>query len=228
MTEGVFPKQNGEILFASEANGLVPIGTILPWGKTLTNTPSLTGQFVECNGQVLSDAGSVYNGVTIPNLNGGLSVTGTASSGANTTLTDSSKSWATNAYAGWVIKLTGGTGSGQYRQVVSNTATAITISGNWTTNPALNTTYIISTAQKFLRGSTTSGTVGGEDAHLLTIGELAAHTHTTSGGSSAGATTYLYFSASNNSSPATSSTGGDQAHSILPSYYEVVYIIRVK
>jgi hypothetical protein len=71
MTEGVFPKADGDVLFASEANGLVPIGTILPWVKSLTNTPSLTGQFVECNGQVLSDADSVYNGVTIPNLNGG-------------------------------------------------------------------------------------------------------------------------------------------------------------
>ena len=71
MTEGVFPKADGDILFASEANGLVPIGTILPWVKTLTNTPSLTGQFVECNGQTLSDADSVYDGVVIPNLNGG-------------------------------------------------------------------------------------------------------------------------------------------------------------
>lgn len=71
MTEGIFPKQDGDILYASEANGLVPVGTVLPWVKSLTNTPTLSGQFVECNGQVLSDADSVYNGVTMPNLNGG-------------------------------------------------------------------------------------------------------------------------------------------------------------
>ena len=49
---------------------LVPIGAILSWLKNYTNTPSLPAQFVECNGQVLDDADSVYNGQTIPNLNG--------------------------------------------------------------------------------------------------------------------------------------------------------------
>ena len=33
------------------------------------NTPALPAQFVECNGQTLSDAASVYNGQVIPNLN---------------------------------------------------------------------------------------------------------------------------------------------------------------
>lgn len=47
----------------------LPIGTILSWNKTFTNTPVLTGEWVECNGQVLSDAESVYNGATMPNLN---------------------------------------------------------------------------------------------------------------------------------------------------------------
>lgn len=50
--------------------GAVPVGAIIAWHKTFSNTPSLPVQFVECNGQVLSDSGSVYNGATIPNLNG--------------------------------------------------------------------------------------------------------------------------------------------------------------
>ena len=54
----------------SYVNCLVPIGTILPWLKSLTNTPALDDRFVECNGQTLSDAESVYDGQTIPNLNG--------------------------------------------------------------------------------------------------------------------------------------------------------------
>ena len=49
---------------------LPPIGSVMPWLKTFTNTPALAAGWVECNGQVLSDAGSVYNGQTIPNLNG--------------------------------------------------------------------------------------------------------------------------------------------------------------
>lgn len=47
-----------------------PIGSIMPWLKSYTNTPALPGGWVECNGQVLVDAESVYNGQTIPDLNG--------------------------------------------------------------------------------------------------------------------------------------------------------------
>jgi len=50
--------------------GVVPIGGIIAWHKTFANTPALPAQFVECNGQTLSDAASVYNGQVIPNLNG--------------------------------------------------------------------------------------------------------------------------------------------------------------
>lgn len=49
--------------------GIVPVGTVLSWLKSFTNTPALATEFVECNGQTLSDAGSVYNTQTIPNLN---------------------------------------------------------------------------------------------------------------------------------------------------------------
>jgi len=59
--------------YGSETNkiysDLVPIGTILPWAKSLTSVPALPENFVECNGQVLNDADSLLNGVTIPNLN---------------------------------------------------------------------------------------------------------------------------------------------------------------
>ena len=48
---------------------LPPIGMPLPWLKTLTNVPALTANWVECNGQVLSDADSPLDGQTIPNLN---------------------------------------------------------------------------------------------------------------------------------------------------------------
>lgn len=71
---------NGTVADAAEVNanfayvGLVPIGTVLPWLKSLTNTPALDDRFVECNGQTLSDAESVYNGVVIPILNGNLNV----------------------------------------------------------------------------------------------------------------------------------------------------------
>jgi len=42
----------------------------MAWLKSFTNTPSLPDGWVECNGQVLSDALSHYNGQTIPDING--------------------------------------------------------------------------------------------------------------------------------------------------------------
>ncbi|KKK85413.1 hypothetical protein LCGC14_2773530, partial [marine sediment metagenome] len=46
-----------------------PIGSVLAWMKSFPNTPALPSGWVECNGQVLDDAASVYDGETIPNLN---------------------------------------------------------------------------------------------------------------------------------------------------------------
>jgi hypothetical protein len=75
--------------------------------------------------------------------------TGTATAGAATTLTDTSKAWVTNRWAGGTLTLTGGTGSGQSRTISSNTATAITVSPAWTTNPAAGTTYTVTALAAF-------------------------------------------------------------------------------
>lgn len=51
--------------------GLVPVGSVVSWAKTLSGVPqTLSSNFVECDGSVLSDATSPLNGVTIPDLNG--------------------------------------------------------------------------------------------------------------------------------------------------------------
>jgi hypothetical protein len=68
---------------------------------------------------------------------------GTATAGGASTLTDSGKSWTVNGYAGQVVKLTGGTGSGQVRNITSNTATQLTVTEAWATNPDATTTYTI-------------------------------------------------------------------------------------
>jgi len=49
---------------------LAPIGAVVSWLKSYTNTPALPDGWVECNGQTLSDADSVYDGQVIPDLNG--------------------------------------------------------------------------------------------------------------------------------------------------------------
>ena len=56
----------------------------------------------------------------------------TATSGSTTTVVNSGASWPVNAYAGGKVWIRYGTGAGQIANIVSNTATTITISGTWT------------------------------------------------------------------------------------------------
>jgi hypothetical protein len=83
--------------------------------------------------------------------------TGTATSGTATAILDTGATWVPNAFAGMRITLTGGTGSGQVRTIVSNTAEQINVSAQWTTNPANGTQFSIAgltdaTANGVLRG----------------------------------------------------------------------------
>jgi hypothetical protein len=61
---------NGNATWQSPVQlGVVPIGTILPWSKNMSGVPSLPSEFVECNGQSISDPSSPLNGQNTPDLN---------------------------------------------------------------------------------------------------------------------------------------------------------------
>lgn len=85
---------------------------------------------------VAPDATSLYT------IELGFSV-GLASAGAASTLTDSTKTWATNAFANNQIRIIRGTGAGQIRTIASNTGTVITTSSAWTTTPDTTSVYRI-------------------------------------------------------------------------------------
>ena len=89
---------------------------------------------------------------------GNVEDSGTASAGGAATLTDATKTWTVNAYANMVVWVTGGTGAGQYRSILSNTATALTVTPAWTTPPAVASTYKILTLgyiEETIDGTTT-------------------------------------------------------------------------
>jgi hypothetical protein len=68
---------------------------------------------------------------------------GTAESATASTLTDTDKSWTTDQWLGYIIRITGGTGIDQERSVLSNTGTILTLNANWITNPSSDSTYVI-------------------------------------------------------------------------------------
>jgi hypothetical protein len=72
--------------------------------------------------------------------------TGTATSGAATSLTDTGHTKVVNAYAGYYIQIISGTGIGQIRTITSNSATAYTVP-TWTVNPDSTSVYVVSLKQ---------------------------------------------------------------------------------
>lgn len=69
--------------------------------------------------------------------------TGTATAGGANTLTNSAKTWTTNQWANYQIRITAGTGVGQIRSIASNTGTVITTGAAWTTTPDATSVYSI-------------------------------------------------------------------------------------
>ncbi|MFA6335502.1 MAG: hypothetical protein WCX48_08095, partial [Bacteroidales bacterium] len=70
--------------------------------------------------------------------------TGTADASASTTLEDATKTWAINRYQNQYVLINSGTGAGQERLIISNTATQLTVAA-WTTNPTTDSVYSINT-----------------------------------------------------------------------------------
>ncbi len=103
-----------------------------------TSTPGLPSLPGDCNGDTVSDVTSIATGVnpialaTPPTID-----SGTATGVTATTLTDGSKSWTTNAWAGFIGKM-----GGSSMAITSNTGTVLTGSA-WTPSMPVAGAYTI-------------------------------------------------------------------------------------
>lgn len=68
---------------------------------------------------------------------------GAVSSATSMTLTDATRAWTTDQFAGMDVVLLGGSGTGQVRTVVSNTATTITLNAPWDVPPTAGDNYTL-------------------------------------------------------------------------------------
>ena len=112
--------------------------------------PVAQWKFDEGSGTTAYDETENNNNGTLTNFSS--TDTGTATSGGNNTLTQTGKTWTTNQWANGTINITGGTGSGQTRTILSNTADTITVTSNWTINPDATSTYSLSQATAWATG----------------------------------------------------------------------------
>lgn len=59
------------------------------------------------------------------------------------TIGKSDRAWAVNAFVGMMVTINGGTGINQSRIILSNTATTLTVNGNWTIEPQNDSDFYI-------------------------------------------------------------------------------------
>jgi hypothetical protein len=99
--------------------------------------------------------------IATPSMSGGeftSFASGTATAGGASTLTNGAKTWTVNQWTSFQIRITAGTGLGQFRTIASNTATVITTSAAWTTNPDATSVYAIEGCDDFLYYTGSAGT----------------------------------------------------------------------
>jgi hypothetical protein len=75
--------------------------------------------------------------------------TGTATSATGTTLVNSAKTWTTNQWSNYQVRIVSGTGAGQIRTISSNTGTTLTVP-TWTITPDATSVYEISGNDDFI------------------------------------------------------------------------------
>jgi type II secretory pathway pseudopilin PulG len=76
--------------------------------------------------------------------------------GTSSTLNDTRKTWTANAFTpsatiSYAVKITAGTGSGQFLNISGNSATQLTLSGSWGTSPDTTSLYLIYRNEAFTR-----------------------------------------------------------------------------
>ena len=108
------------------------------WSAELTKAS--VGTTWGTDGRLIATPGALVTGAI---------ATGTATSATPTTLTVSGKSWTTNQWANFQVRITGGTGAGQVRSITSNTGTVLTVP-TWTTTPDATSTYVIEGNEDYL------------------------------------------------------------------------------
>lgn len=76
--------------------------------------------------------------------------TGTATSGTSTTLVNTAKAWATGQWVNFQIRITAGTGAGQFRIITASDATSVTVGTVWIIPPDATSQYSIEGNDNYL------------------------------------------------------------------------------
>lgn len=126
----------------------------------------------QLDGGFLRVRGTLQGATVATGTNSGTATAGTAGSNQTFgTLTDGAQTWTVNDLKGKLVAITGGTGVNQIRAIVSNTATVITIAGNWTAPNGTSTYQVRSWGTQLNSGvlSPASPTTAASGTNVLSV-----------------------------------------------------------
>jgi DNA-binding beta-propeller fold protein YncE len=84
-----------------------------------------------------------------------------------TNLIDNNQAFASNQFVNFIVAITGGTGQGQARTIISNTATQLNVSPNWTIRPNADSIYQIRANFLYAANNSTSSILGFNNASTV-------------------------------------------------------------
>jgi hypothetical protein len=157
------PTTANQLTRKTYVDSLEPIGTVKDFDKDFGGTPALTAYWKECDGSVISDAGSPYNGKRIRNLNGAnviLTLTWTANAGGSFATVNANDITALNV-GDWVT----GTGIAANSLIKSIVGTTVTITDIAATG-SKSTTF--TNDGIFVSGQADSGLSGRDEMQRMT------------------------------------------------------------
>lgn len=150
--KGSLKKRDGSSEYGTDAGGYAVYGL-----KGFTDDTNTLRRFKVVNNNVVEYNTGAWDTVVktplTPNLYLQMSdikcaaavatTSGTASAGADYSLTKSGAGWVVNDYRDFLVKITGGTGVGQVKTILENTAEILYVDGHWDENPDATSTFEI-------------------------------------------------------------------------------------
>ena len=150
---------------------LGPEGVVLSATSTTITVPAITQQSMETYDVVIiSGTGAGQRRTIIAAaepvvLDSGIVTTVNNTLGA-LTITDTTKSWIVNQYAGYTMRVSGNTGVGQIRRILSNAATVLTMGDTTQMNKQFNNPAIFSPAINATAGTQAAYSI---ETQILTV-----------------------------------------------------------
>jgi hypothetical protein len=151
--------------------GMGPEGNVIAAGANTLTVPAVSAQaMLGYDVVIVSGPGAgqrrTITGVAEPTVHDTGVVTTVTNTQGSLSFTDTARAWGVNQYAGYTARIVSGTGVGQYRRILSNTATVLTFGDTTQQNKLYNNPGIFAPVPVITAGLQASFTI---ESQVLTL-----------------------------------------------------------